>query len=558
MLRSLQISHYVLIDSLEIIFPEGLVIITGQTGAGKSILLGALSLLSGAKADASLISEGADSCVVEAEFSVPPGGSLAEMLDDAGVEPSSDGSLTVRRVLARSGRSRCFVNDCPVPVVVLQGISSRLIDIHSQHRSLLVTDPSFRLDILDRYAGNSELLERCGSLWRDLTALRRSIAEIRARLGRLESERDYNTAQWKQLDAASLRVGELEELEEEQRGLANAGQIKEGLQGAMEILSPRDDDRGGVSSALRDAVRGLEKIARYLSSVSDLAGRLESARIEIADIYSGLEEIDSSVDLSPERLDQVEGRMSLLYSLLKKHNCTDVDELIAVRDTFSETLSDSSAMEDRLAEDEKEEARLAGEYRSVCVQLSESRRKAAGRFASCIEESLHFLELDRAVFEVRLEDAPASADGCDRADFLFSSTGSVPVDVARCASGGEISRIMLCLKAMMAKFIGMPTLIFDEIDTGVSGSVADRMGRMICDMGRDMQVFSITHLPQVAAKGDAHYLVSKSVDASGKTVSGISRLDGRQRVLEIARMLSGSEVTDAAIANAVALLGESR
>ena len=553
MLHSLHIRNYILIDALDIEFPEGLVIITGQTGAGKSILLGALSLLSGAKADATLIPEGADSCVVEAEFAGQDE-ALDALLAEADVE-ADGGTLLIRRVVSRSGRSRSFINDCPVPVGLLQQVAERLVDIHSQHKSLLLTDPHFQLSVLDHFAGNAPRLAACREAWRSLQDLRAQLAAERERLARLQADRDYNEAQWRQLDEAKLVPGELESLEEEQRGLAHAEQIKEALERSLSLLEP-EGDTPGVVAALKESARQLERIAGFLPSVSELQARLDSARIELDDITSEIGTLDRRVDLSPGRLEQVEERMSLLYTLLKKHNCSTIDELVAVRERYNEALFDATAADDRIHDLEQAVGEAEGRYRAVCAELSAARRQAAPGFAAAITESLHFLELDRAVFDVAVDAAPESATGTDRVSYLFSATGRDPVDVARCASGGELSRIMLSLKAMMARFIGMPTLIFDEIDTGVSGSVADKMGRMICEMGRDMQVFSITHLPQVAAKGDAHFVVSKSVQPDGRTVSTIQEVQGEERTMEIARLLSGATISEAAVANARALLAE--
>ncbi|MCR5351108.1 MAG: DNA repair protein RecN [Bacteroidales bacterium] len=554
MLHSLHIRNYILIDALDIVFPEGLVIITGQTGAGKSILLGALSLLSGAKADASMIPEGADSCVVEAEF-VGQDEALDELLAGADVETDAGGSLLIRRVVSRSGRSRSFINDCPVQVGLLQEVAERLVDIHSQHKSLLLTDPRFQLSVLDHYADNAARLTASREAWHTLQDLRAQLSAERERLARLQADRDYNEAQWRQLDEARLVPGELESLEEEQRGLAHAEQIKEALERSLSLLDP-EDETPGVVAALKESARQLERIAAYLPSIADLQARLDSARIELDDITSEIASQDARVDLSPGRLEQVEERMSLLYTLLKKHDCATIDALIEVRERYNEALFDASAADDRIQDLEQALQEAEKRYRTVCGELSAARKQAAPAFAAAITESLHFLELDRAVFDVALSDAPESATGTDKVAYLFSATGRAPVDVAKCASGGELSRIMLSLKAMMARFIGMPTLIFDEIDTGVSGSVADKMGRMICEMGRDMQVFSITHLPQVAAKGDAHFVVSKSVQPDGRTVSTIHEVQGEERTMEIARLLSGATISEAAVANARALLAE--
>jgi len=550
-LHSLHIEHYILIDSLDISFPEGLVIITGQTGAGKSILLGALSLLAGARADASALAEGADSCVVEAEFDARDA-ELARLLSEADVEDGG-GRLLVRRVVSRSGRSRSFINDCPVPVSLLQEVAGRLVDIHSQHKSLLLTDPRFQLSVLDHYAGNGAALEACREAWRALQEVRSALAGAREQLARQQADREYNEAQWRRLDEAALVPGELDTLEEEQRSLANAEQIKEGLALALGRLLP-DGETPGVVAALKEGARALEHIARFLPSVTALRERMDSARIELDDIRAELETLDGRVDLSPERLAQVEDRMSLLYTLLKKHGCQTLEELIAVRDRYSEMLFDATALQDRILDLEKEEKTAAAHYASLCTALREARRKALPGFSQAVTDSLRYLELDRSVFEVRMEPASEGPAGADRIAFLFSATGRDPADVSKCASGGELSRIMLSLKAMMARFAGMPTLVFDEIDTGVSGSVADKMGRMICEMGRDMQVLSITHLPQVAAKGDAHFVVSKHITPDGRAVSSIREVQGEERTMEIARLLSGATITPAAVQNARELL----
>ena len=555
MLSRLQVKNYVLIDSLEIDFPEGLIIITGQTGAGKSILMGALSLVMGSKADASMVSEGADNCVVEAEFEMGADEELRALIEENEAE-WEDGNLIIRRVVNRSGRSRAFINDCPVPVQVLQDISSRLVDVHSQHQTLLLSDKNFQMGILDYFAGNSQLRERCAQLWKQQLNLKSELSALDARIARLAGERDYNESQYRQLEAAALREGELAELEEEQKQLANAEEIKTGLSSVEELFTAASDgDRLSLDSMLKEAGRYLSKVGRYMPAASELSERVDSCRRELDDILCDISQINSRVDMSQERLDEVESRMSLIYGLFKKHGCTTEAELISLRDSLSEMLFDSTQLEEKREELQVQLNKLADELSSVAAELSASRRGASEKFAESIQDSIRGLELPYAIFEVEIMEAPLSAAGADSVQFRFSSTGRNAVDVAKCASGGEMSRIMLALKAMRARFAKMPTMVFDEIDTGVSGSVADKMGSMICDMGSYMQVFAITHLPQVAAKGTAHYLVSKDIDpATSKAVSTIKRLSDDQRVLELARMLSGSILTDAAIANAESLL----
>ena len=551
MLSRLQVRNYVLIDSLEIEFPEGLVIITGQTGAGKSILLGALSLLMGAKADASMVSEGAENCVVEAEFDVDE--SLKELLEENDVE-WDEGHLIVRRVVNRSGRSRAFVNDSPVPVTVLQDISSNLVDIHSQHQTLLLSDKHFQMEMLDLFADNSELLGRCSGLWAELGKAKAELRQVEEKLVRISLDRDYNEAQFRQLDSASLREGELAELEEEQKQLANAEEIKTSLGLIEEIFSPTSDMMS-MDASLKEIERLMSRAGKYVPAVLNLSERVDSCRRELDDIYSEISDINARVDMSPERLMLVEDRMSFIYSLMQKHGCSNESELIAVRDRLSEELYDSTALEEKKENLKVQVLELEKDLDDLACQLHESRVKAACPFAEAMTLSIRGLELPYAVFEVHLIETAISASGKDAVSFRFSSTGRNAVDIAKCASGGELSRIMLALKAMKARYTQMPTMIFDEIDTGVSGSVADKMGSMICEMGSYMQVFAITHLPQVAAKGSAHYLVSKEIDpVSTKAFSTIERLSDEQRVLEIARMLSGSTLTDAAIANAKSLL----
>ena len=553
MLSRLQVRNYVLIDSLEIDFPEGLIIITGQTGAGKSILLGAMSLLMGAKADASMVSDGAENCVVEAEFEAEDNGVTKALLEENEVEWDG-GHLIIRRVVNRSGRSRAFVNDSPVPVTVLQDISSGLIDIHSQHQTLMLSDRNFQLETLDYFAGNADLRSKCMDVWRTLAAQRTELKDVEQKISRISAEQDYNEAQYRQLESASLRVGELDELEEEQKQLANAEDIKTALSAVEELFAP-SSDMLSLDSSLKEVDKALSRVSRYVPSVIELSERIDSCRRELDDIYSEVSALNSRIDVSPERLEAVEDRMSLLYSLMQKHSCHDESELIAVRDSLSELLFDSTALIEKRMQLQSEISMSEKKLGNLADMLHQRRSEAAVKFAGERTQSIRDLELPFAIFEVSLSDCPVGPTGSDTVSFRFSSTGKNAVDVSKCASGGEMSRIMLALKAMRARYADMPTMIFDEIDTGVSGSVADKMGSMICNMGTYMQVFAITHLPQVAAKGSAHYLVSKEIDPiSSRAVSKIERLSDKQRVLEVARMLSGSTLTEAAVANAESLL----
>ena len=563
MLKALHIKNYVLIDSLDIEFPAGLVIITGQTGAGKSILLGALSLVMGSRADSSVIGAAGDNCVVEAEFEVnDEDGSLRQYLDENEIDfdpVDGKGQLTIRRILNSNGRSRSFVNDSPAPLKVLSMLSSRLIDIHSQHETMLLRDKQFQMSMLDHFAGDSGLLQSCRTRWEHLTGLKNDLDEVNANLSRTNAEKDYNQAQFERLDSAHLKDGELEELETEQKQLANAEEIKSSLYQVENYFSPSgddaQDDRMSIDSMLKESSRILDKLSSYIPSVSALSERIESARLELDDVLSEVSDLEAGTEISDERLQEVEERLSLLYDLLKKYSCTQVSELIELRDRLSESLADTSVLEARKSALEKEIVEAEKDLAAACSDLHDARARAVPDFSENICNSIRSLELDRAVFDVILEPGKPGPDGSDTILFRFSSTGKSPVDVAKCASGGEMSRIMLCLKAMMASYTNMPSMIFDEIDTGVSGSVADKMGSMICSMGDYMQVFAITHLPQVAAKGDAHYIVTKEFDGD-RAISSIRKISGEDRVMEVARILSGSRVTPEAIANAKSLLGK--
>lgn len=546
MLYSLSVSNYILIGSLETRFPEGLNIISGETGAGKSILLGALSLVLGAKADASMVGPAGENCIVEAEFGVDD--VICRILANADL-PLEDDRLILRRTVARSGRSRSFANDEPVSVNVLQELSERLIDIHSQHQTLRLQDARFRMEALDLRAGCTQLRQDCVSAWNDLLTHRHNLQELEERLAAARDQQEYNQSRWQRLEEAKLVPGELEDLEAEQKQLAHAEEIKQMLSEADAILSPSEDDQASPARALRECARILEKAGRFIPSMLPLSERLASARLEVEDIAQEVADAAARTDVSPERLQQVEDRLSLLYGLFQKYGATSVEELIGERDRLASLVMDATGLQADVDAARKALDAAQKTHTALCDQLHAKRLAGSGPFAAAIEELLHGLDLEKATFQVVLEDAAPCANGRDSVQFRFSSTGRLSADVAKAASGGELSRIMLAIKAEMARYRHMPTLVFDEIDSGVSGGTADKMGRLVCAMGQDMQVFAITHLPQVAAKGHAHFLVSK---AGGSTT--MHQLDADGRVQELARMLSGATITPEAVANAKALL----
>lgn len=541
MLRSLHVENYALIDSLSVDFSDGLVIITGQTGAGKSILLGALSLVLGGKADTSHIGSRGGNCVVEAEFDLSD--ELRARLEEEGID--ADEGLVIRRVIAPTGRSRAFINDYPVQLGFLSELSALLVDIHSQHQTLRLGDASFRLGVLDSFAGADTSSVR--SLFTEASRLKKEIAKAGDLLASAEREKEYNQSLYDTLEAAKLRDGEQEELEEEDRMLSNAEQLRESLSEVLESTSMGEEV--DVLATLKEAGRKLSRAGAIIPSLAALSERMDSVRTELSDILDSVASELERINVSPSRLEQVQNRLSVIYALERKHGVGTVSELFAERDRLGSLLFGTEELRERKEALETQLESTVKAYHDAALSLRKLRREAAGKLSAEIQKSLHFLELDRAVFAVSVEDAPEGASGMDSVRFLFSSVGSDMIDVAKCASGGELSRIMLSVKSIMARHSAMPTMIFDEIDTGVSGSAADKMGSMICSMGEYMQLIAITHLPQVAAKGGSHYLVSRRNDATT-----IEKLSGEGRIMEIARLLSGATVTDAAIANAKELI----
>lgn len=537
MLKRLLIENYALIDHLDIAFPGELVIITGETGAGKSILLGALSLALGGRSDISVVKDPGRNCVVEATF------------EEAGRE------VPVRRVITPQGRSRCFVDDEPVPMDRLRETASRWVDIHAQHQQLLLAERDFPLNVLDQYAGLAQAVADHGRTWQDLLAAEKELAALDARIAASLRERDYLEFQYRQLDEAALRDGELEELEAEQSLLAHAEAVKEQVDQVEQGFS------GGefpLEATLKEMVASLDKIARYYPAFGELGERIESARIELKDIREEVAALGERVVFSPERLEAVDARLSLLYGLQRKFGVATVAELVSLRDDLSARLA--AAVDDELGRETF--AKRVETLREACLRsataLHEARLKAAPGLAAQLQDDVRQLELPRARFVVEVEAGDrVGADGLDTVRFLFDANDRGLQPLAKCASGGELSRVMLCIKALLARYQGMPTLIFDEIDAGVSGSVAEKMGRMLARMGGNMQVIAITHLPQVASKGSAHFLVYKEAGAAG-IQTRIRPLEGADRVREIARMLSGENITPEALANAGVLLQEDK
>jgi len=561
MLRSLHIEHYVLIDSLEIRFPEGFIAITGQTGAGKSILLGALSLLTGGKADAAaILPEGASNCIIEGVFDVR-GNAAIEVLCAENDLDWGDGILTLRRVISATGRSRAFLNDEPVALPTLSALAAHLVDIHAQHQTLLLTDPKTQLRMLDYYADDTAQLEAYAAAWEKARGLRSRLKALREEIEKRAQEQDYLQDRLARLQEARLSEGELEALEQEQQLLANAETVKEALFRVEALLGGDAESEGNlpIGPALKEAERLLSKTARFLPALQTLSERTEALRIEADDIRSEVADLNARTEAETGRLEAVEERLSFLYELMRRFSVKTTEELIAERDRLAGLIGGSEAMAEEEVRLSRELAAAEKALDSAAEALTQARKAAAGPFAAEVRRLLGSLELGRAVFEADLEAAPTEGpDGRDRVRFLFSASGAgAPLPLERCASGGELSRIMLCLKALLARYAKMPTLIFDEIDTGVSGSVADRVGALLSEMGRSMQVLAITHLPQVASRAASHYLVEKQHSEGSTPATTIRPLGtAEERTRELARLLSGAEISSAALENAASLLRE--
>ncbi len=540
MLKSLAVSNYALIENLEIDFPEGFIIITGETGAGKSILMGAIALLFGGRADLSVIKNKEKNCVVEALFEL-----------EAGKE------ITLRRVLSPNGKSRSFVDDEPVSAATLKELSENLVDIHAQHQHLLLADSGFQLSVLDSFAGNGELLQRYAAEYGLLSELTTRYNSLSSKIAKEEAESDYIRFQLSQLNEAKLHSGELGELEEELRILSNAGSIKSSLFNISNLISPEGAELSLLQN-LKEAVAICSRISSEYKSAGALQERIESCRVELKDIEQEVRAKAESVNVNPERAALVEERLSLLYTLLKKHHVDTVDELIGIMEDLEQKSGITTEHRIELEKLEEEMRGCTERRNSLAAQLHARRIEASERFIEKMTSSVRELEMPHAMFKIEISGLQQyNITGSDNVTYFFSANKNIPPrELAKVASGGELSRIMLCLKALMATGKGMPSMIFDEIDSGVSGSIADKMGNLLDELSKKMQIFAITHLPQIACKGNCHLLVYKEIDGTGTTKTNIKEIHGEERVTEVARMLSGAELTEASIANARVLLGK--
>ena len=554
MLRSLFIQNFVLIDSLDIQFDNGFSVITGETGAGKSIILGALSLVLGQRADGKSIKSGSDKCVIEATFDVSKY-QLEEFfhVNDLEYDPEI---CILRRELFSSGKSRAFVNDSPVPLTVMKELGSRLIDIHSQHQNLLLGDNRFQMKVIDVMAENEILLILYRKEYQRYLSLKRELKDLTEKADQNRQEENYIRFQLEQLTDAHLVAGEQEELEQELETLSHAEDIKGSLYKITELLN--GEEQGSVQ-LIKEALSTADSLERFYPKAREIAERLRSAYIDLNDLASETDVLKEDVEFNPERLEWVNERLNTLYTLEQKHRVPTVEELIAIQDKYTEQLHDIDSFDEQI---EGIKAQLEISYQELLQQaavLSEQRKIASKAIASQLVKMVIPLGMPNVRFAVDFVARPEpESDGMDDIRFLFSANKSGELQpVAQTASGGEISRLMLCIKAMIAGFTALPAIIFDEVDTGVSGDIADKMGDIMQDLGTKMQVITITHLPQIAAKGKDHFFVYKE-DTTERTITRIKKLNKEERVKEVARMLSGASLTGASIANAKELLKTKR
>ena len=501
MLETLHISNYALIDTVDIRFYPGLDIITGETGAGKSIMLGALSLLLGARADTKAVRSADRKSVIEAVFTVDSYPQLSRVCAEADIDWDPQRCI-LRREIAPNGRSRAFVNDSPVPLTRLQEIALHLIDIHSQHNNQLLAQPAFQLQVVDTLAGNADRLREYGRRFEAFRQAVRQLKKAKARLERVRDDEEFTRYQLQQLDEARLQSGELEQLEKDREVLGNLTAVKSDLYDALQALS---DGSANAIALVDSAAEACGRLGAALDESDDIPARLAAIRIELADIAATLSETDSELSADPRELEAAEERIDTLYSLLSRHKADTVDQLIERREELRSRLAALDDSDITIADLEREARRALALARESAAEITAARREAAEAFAATLREKAMPLGMKNLQVEVRVEPADISATGMDRVEFMFAFNKNQPLmPVGGAASGGEISRLMLCIKAIIADRMSLPSIIFDEIDTGVSGEVASRIGEMMAQISRSLQVIAITHLPQVAARGGHH------------------------------------------------------
>lgn len=550
MIKTLHISNYALIDRIDITFFPGLNIITGETGAGKSIILGALGLLLGGRADTKVVRDPNVKSVIEATFSADGYTSLQQFCEENDIDWDDD-IVILRREISTTGRSRAFINDSPVNLAQLQTAGLFLIDIHSQHQNLLLASPPYQLQVIDSVACNATLNDEFHTLYNSYRQALRQYKQERIALDKARANEEFLRYQYDMLVNASLQPGELEELENERKLLANMAQVKASLQLIGGALTDGDNN---ADDLVREAAAEASQIASYVDDGEVLADRLEALRVELRDIAATFADADGALSDDPARLDEVEERLNLLYDLLRRQQAETIEQLIEIRDRLANEIKAIDLGDEGLQKSETAAKKAKRAAMEKAEELSASRKAAAQQFAADLKERATPLGMKNLQVEISIKPVQLSATGIDAIEFLFAFNKNQPLmPVGSTASGGEISRLMLSIKSLVAHKMQLPSIVFDEVDTGVSGDVAHRMGALMKDISENIQVIAITHLPQVAAKGNAHFRVFKT-DTDSSTITRIELLSPENRIAEIAQMLSGSTIDQAALANARALI----
>ena len=550
MLKHLYIKNFTLIDELDIELYQGFSVITGETGAGKSIILGALGLLLGQRADSKAIKQGAEKCVIEAHFDLSRYG-MNNFFEENEIEYDATDCI-VRRELTASGKSRAFINDTPVQLSLLKELGEQLVDIHSQHQNLLLNKQDFQLNVVDIIAGDEKEQQLYQQAYTQYHATEKELSALKESIEQNRQNADFLQFQFEELTQANLAGGEQEELEQKSETMSHSEEIKSALYEADNALSA---EQTGVVESLRTALSAIRQIEKVLPDAGELVERLDSSYIELKDIAQEISSQMEHVDFDPAELDAINNRLDKLYDLEKKYHVETVEELIAKRDELKIQLGRIENSDEALAELQQKLATQLAQAQKAAEALTKLRTKAAKQIEKEMQGRLMPLGMPNVKFSIEMTQEPLNVSGQDKVAFLFSANTSTPLQpISQVASGGEIARVMLSLKAMISGAVKLPTIIFDEIDTGVSGKTAEKMAEIMQEMGHhERQVISITHLPQIAALGSAHDKVEKEETAKG-TISRMRKLSDDERVLEIAQMLSGSNVSEAAISNAKQLL----
>ncbi len=549
MLTKLTISNYALINELAIEFDSGLNSVTGETGAGKSIILGALGLILGNRADLTALKDKNEKCIIEGAFEV----------GNYGLEPffvendlDYDVSTILRREIIPSGKSRSFINDTPVNLKILRELGLKLIDIHSQHQNLELGNQIFQLDLVDTVSNSSSILDEYKSQYRELKKLQKKHNELILKSEKANADLDYFQFQFNQLSEANLVPGEQEELESELEKLTHAEEIKMAL---VQVQTLLDDESLSAIRNLKEGRKVMENIQGYLTESTNLAGRLQSCFLELKDIFDETSMLAEHIEHDPDRIEQVNDRLNLIYSLQQKHNVSEVGELIKIRNTFDEKINEAVGFDDEIKATEKQLENCRQKLEEISTDLTQKRVKSFLKIQKSVVDDLKQLGMEKSRFEVQHQSLPDfTSTGKDAVSFLFSANvDSSPAEISKIASGGEMSRLMLAIKNLLRNSKALPTVIFDEIDSGISGEIAVKMGNILKSFSTSTQIINITHLPQIAAKGNAHFKVYK-FEKEGKTFTSVKQLNDAERVEELAKMVGGESLTESTIKTAQELM----